>query len=168
MANIIDFNAALTEKELATYLASEEFDPQRKDKVLAGLNSSVESFVAWLFPAAIITPRNARIGNIYGSPGTSLVIETHGHKRGVWSDFADPSQKGGNLIDLFMAARGVSFKEALDELADWVGHGTRPEVSYQREQLARRLKRVERDLGPQKGEWHYTDADGVRQRARQT
>jgi len=160
MANVIDFNAALTEKELAAYLASDDFDPQRKDKVLAGLNSSVESFVAWLFPAAIITPRRAQVGNVHGSPGSSLIIETHGAKRGVWSDFADPSQKGGNLIDLFMAARGVSFKDALDQLADWVGHGTRPEVSYQREQQARRLKRVDRDLGPQKGEWHYTDANG--------
>lgn len=160
MANVLDFNNALREKELEDYLASDEFDPTRRDKVLAGLNSSVESFVAWLFPAAIITPRNARVGNIHGSPGSSLVIETHGGKRGVWKDFADPDQKGGNLIDLYMAARSLSFKDALDELAEWVGHGTKPEVSYQREQLARRLKRVERDLGPQKGEWHYTDPDG--------
>src|SRR5690606_35506765 len=36
----------------------------------------------------------------------------------------------------------------------------RPEVRYQREQALRKLKRFERDLGPQKGEWHYTDADG--------
>lgn len=160
-ASVLDFNAALTERELQTYLGSEDFDPQRKDKVLAGLNSSVESFVAWLFPSAIITPRAARVGNIYGSPGTSLVIETRGSKRGVWSDFADPDQKGGNLIDLYMVARQVPFRTALDELAEWVGHGTRPEVNYQREQLVRKAKRVERDLGPQKGEWHYTDADAT-------
>jgi hypothetical protein len=157
---ILDFNAALTEKELATYLSSDEYDPDRKAKVLSGLNSSVESFVAWLFPAAIVTPRNAKIGNVHGSPGTSLVIETRGGKKGVWSDFADPDQKGGNLIDLYMAARGVPFKAALDELAEWVGHGTRPEVNYQREQAAKKLKRFDRDLGPQKGEWHYTDAEG--------
>ena len=59
-----------------------------------------------------------------------------------------------------MAARGVPFKAALDELAEWVGHGTRPEVNYQREQAAKKLKRFDRDLGPQKGEWHYTDAEG--------
>jgi KaiC/GvpD/RAD55 family RecA-like ATPase len=161
MAKVIDFNAALTAKELETYLGGDEYDPLRKDKVLAGLNSSVESFVAWLFPAAIITPKAARVGNIHGSPGTSLVIETRGGKQGVWSDFADPDQKGGNLIDLYMAARDVPFKTALDELAEWVGHGTRPEVSYQREQAAKKLKRFDRDLGPQKGEWHYTDPDGT-------
>lgn len=42
-----------------------------------------------------------------------------------------------------------------------MGHGTRPEVNYQREQAVRKLKKVERDLGPQKGEWHYVDAEGV-------
>jgi len=158
---VLDFNAALTEKELTAYLASDEFDPDRRAKVLAGLNSSVESFIAWLFPAAIITPKAARVGNIHGSPGTSLVIETRGSKKGLWADFADPDQKGGNLIDLYMAARGVPFKTALDELAEWVGHGTRPEVNYQREQAAKKLKRFDRDLGPQKGEWHYTDAEGT-------
>lgn len=159
-ARILDFNAALTERELEAYLSSDEYDPARRDKVLAGLNSSVEQFVAWLFPAAIITPRAARVGNVHGSPGTSLVIETRGSKRGVWSDFADPSQKGGNLVDLYMAAHGVPFRKAMDDLADWVGHGTRPEVNYQREQAVRKAHRVEKDLGPQKGEWHYTDEDG--------
>lgn len=160
MTRVLDFNAALTARELENYLAT-DFDPDRKAKVLAGLNSSVESFVAWLFPAAIITPRAARVGNIYGSPGTSLVIETRGDKRGVWADFADPDQKGGNLIDLYMAARQVPFRAALDELAEWVGHGTRPEVNYQREQAVRKLKRFDRELGAQKGEWHYTDAEGT-------
>lgn len=155
---ILDFNNALQARELEAYLASDQ-GPDR-DKVLDGLNGSAEQFIAWLFPSAIITPRNARVGNVYGSPGTSLVIETRGSKRGVWSDFADPSQKGGNLIDLYMAARNVGFKEALTDLADWVGHGTRPEINYQREQAVRKLKRVERDLGPQKGEWHYVDAEG--------
>ncbi len=158
---ILDFNAALTERELQDYLASEQHDPDRRAKILAGLNENVEPFIAWLFPSAIITPRYAAVGNIHGSPGTSLKIETRGTKRGVWSDFADPSQKGGNLIDLYMAAQNKPFRQALDELAAWVGDGTRPEVNYQREQTLRKMKRVERDLGPQKGEWHYTDADGV-------
>jgi len=158
MPQILDFNNALREKELEAFLARD--DAPDREKVLAGLTSACEQFVAWLFPNAIVTPRNARVGNIHGSPGTSLVIETRGTKRGVWADFADPSAKGGNLIDLYMAARGLSFPQALQELADWVGHGSRPEISYAREQAVRKLKKVERDLGPQKGEWHYTDAEG--------
>ncbi len=158
MANILDFNNALREKELADFLSSDK-GPDR-DMILSGLVKEVEQFAAWLFPAAVITPRNVRVGNVHGSPGTSLVVETKGDKRGLWKDFADPSQKGGNLIDLYIAHHGVNFAQALDELADWVGHGSRPEISYSREQAVRKLKKVERDLGPQKGEWHYTDADG--------
>lgn len=159
MTKVLDFNAALSERELKEYLAKD--DGPDRDKVLAGLNSDVEQFAAWLFPSAIVTPRNVRVGNVYGSPGTSLVIETRGNKRGLWKDFADPSQKGGNLIDLYMAAHQCGFADALHACADWVGHGSRPEINYQREQAVRKLKKFDRDLGPQKGEWHYTDADGI-------
>lgn len=159
MAKILDFNNALQEKELEAYLAKDQ-GPDR-DKVLSGLNSNVEAFIAWLYPSAVITPKKALIGNIHGSPGSSLVIQTQGTNKGLWADFADPSQKGGNLIDLFLAAKGMPFgKASLEQLSDWVGHGSRPEVVYQREQAVRKLKRVDRDLGPQKGEWHYTDAQG--------
>lgn len=156
---VLDFNAALKSQELDDYLKRDDKE-ERKTKVLAGLRAEVESFVAWLFPAAIITPRNAKVGNVYGSPGTSLVIETRGDKRGVWCDFADPDHHKGDLISLYMAARGVPFPRALDELAEWVGHGSRPEVRYSREQALKKMKRFDRDLGPQKGEWHYTDAEG--------
>ena len=158
MPQILDFNNALKEKELAEYLARD--NAPDKDKVRAGLTNSCEQFVAWLFPNAIVTPRNARVGNIHGSPGGSLVIETRGEKRGLWADFADPTQKGGDLIELYMAAKGLPFAQALNELADWVGHGLRPEVNYQREQAVRKLKKVERDLGPPVGTWHYVNAEG--------
>lgn len=161
-SNILDFNNALKAAELKTYLgAGDHFDPTRRERVIAGLNACVESFIVWLFPAAIITPRNAKVGNIHGTAGTSLVIETRGGKVGVWKDFGDHGQKGGDLIGLYMAARRVGFSEALDDLADWVGQGTRPEVRYERERLTARAARVDRELGPQKGEWHYTDAAGT-------
>lgn len=160
MTKILDFNAALTPSELETYL-HKEHDPARRDKVLSGLNEAVEQFVAHLFPAAIITPRVAMIGDVHGSPGTSLKIETRGSKRGLWCDFANPDVDKGNLIDLYMASQGVPFPRALDELADWVGHGSRPEISYARSQTVKKLKKFDRELGPQKGEWHYTDAEGT-------
>lgn len=159
MNKVLDFNNALTERELNSFLKRDN-NEERKAKVVSGLRNEVESFVAWLFPAAIITPRNAKVGNVHGSPGTSLVIETRGDKRGIWCDFADPNHSKGDLIDLYMKSRGVQFPQALEELSEWVGHGSRPEVKYQREQALRKLKRFDRDLGPQKGEWHYTDAEG--------
>ena len=160
MSNILDFNNALNAKELDAYLERDN-NEERKAKVIAGLQAEVENFVAWLFPAAIITPRNAKVGNVHGSPGTSLVIETRGAKRGVWCDFADPNHSKGDLISLYMAARNVQFPQALEELAEWVGHGSRPEVRYSREQALKKMKRFDRELGPRKGEWHYTDAEGT-------
>jgi len=156
--NVLDFNNALREKELEAFLARD--DAPDKDKVLAGLVQEVEQFSAWLFPSAIVTRNQILVGDVYGSPGTSLKIETKGAKRGLWKDFADPSQKGGDLIGLYMAARGVAFPQALQDLSEWVGKGQRPEVNYQRAQLVRKLKKVERDLGPPVGSWHYTDAEG--------
>jgi KaiC/GvpD/RAD55 family RecA-like ATPase len=158
MPQILDFNNALREKELEAFLARD--DAPDKDKVLAGLAQEVEQFAAWLFPSAIVTRSQILVGDVYGSPGTSLKIETKGAKRGLWKDFADPSQKGGDLIGLYMAARGVAFPQALQDLSEWVGKGQRPEVNYQRAQLVRKLKKVERDLGPPVGSWHYTDAEG--------
>lgn len=157
---VLDFNNALTERELDSFLTRDN-NEERKSKVQTGLRAEVENFVAWLFPAAIITPRNAKVGNVHGSPGTSLVIETRGDKRGIWCDFADPNHHKGDLIDLYMANRGVQFPQALEELSEWVGHGHRPEIRYQREQALKKLKKFDRDLGPQKGEWHYTDAEGT-------
>lgn len=157
---VLDFNNALSERELEAYMDRDN-NTERKAKVQAGLKAEVEAFVAWLFPAAIITPRHAKIGNVHGSPGSSLVIETRGDKRGIWCDFADPNHSKGDLFDLYMASRGVQFPQALEELAEWVGHGSRPEVRYQREQALKKLKRFDRELGPPKGEWHYTDAEGT-------
>ena len=160
-ATILDFNNALREKELEAYLShAETHDAGRVDRIRSQLNASAESFIAWLFPAAVFDRRSARVGNVGGDPGFSLTIETKGGKAGVWKDFGSPDQKGGDLIGLYMAARSVPFTRALDELSDWIGHGTRPEVEYERQRLTAKAKRVERVLGPPRGSWHYTDADG--------
>jgi putative DNA primase/helicase len=155
-SSILGINASTLYRKIQRYGLDRD-----KDKVLAGLASEVEQFAAWLFPSAIVTRNQILVGDVHGSPGTSLKIETKGAKRGLWKDFADPSQKGGDLIGLYMATKGVTFPQAIDDLSDWVGKGQRPEVNYQRAQLVRKLKKVDRDLGPPVGSWHYTDAEGV-------
>lgn len=163
MTTILDFNNALTQRELETYLNRDRApaDEGRVDRIRSGLSACADSFVAWLFPAAIFSRRRAHVGNVHGDPGSSLVIELTGSKAGLWKDWADPSEKGGDLIALYQAARSRNFGVALEELAEWLGQGTRPEIQYERQRLLSRVKRVDRDLGPTKGEWHYTDADGV-------
>jgi len=157
---ILDFNQAFTAKQLETYLGRDQGEAPRVDTVRDGLAANAAHFVAWLFPSAIFSRTQARIGNTDGDPGGSLLIETNGGKAGVWKDFGDPAQKGGDLIALYQANRRCTFHVALQECAEWLGQGTRPEVVYSRQQLLAKAKKFERDLGPQKGEWHYTDADG--------
>lgn len=160
MAQILDFNEALSARELVTYLAAPDLDDARVQRVREGLVSSVESFVASILPSAVFSRGEARVGNIQGDPGFSLSIKTRGPKAGLWSDFGNPSEKGGDLISLYMGVRNVPFPRAIEDLSDWIGQGTRPEISYERQRLVSRAKRVERDLGAPRGEWHYTDADG--------
>lgn len=160
MAQILDFNEALSARELATYLAVPDVDETRVERVREGLAASVESFVASILPSAVFSRGEARVGNLQGDPGFSLSIKTKGQKAGLWNDFGNPSEKGGDLIALYMGVRNVPFSRAIEDLSDWIGQGTRPEVSFERQRLVSRAKRVERDLGPPRGEWHYTDADG--------
>jgi hypothetical protein len=161
MASVLDFNNALTQRQLETYLGLDEKpDAGRIDRIREGLAGSAPHFIAWLFPAALFSRTQARIGNTDGDAGTSLLIETAGSKAGLWKDFGDPNQKGGDLIGLYMAAKRRTFPIALEELAEWLGNGTKPDIAYSRQQLFAKAKKVDRDLGPQKGEWHYTDADG--------
>lgn len=162
MAQVLDFNNALTQRELESYLGldKEAPDPGRVDNIRSQLAASAAHFVASIFPAAVFSRKEARIGNIHGDPGGSLAIELQGQRAGLWSDFGDPNQKGGDLITLYQQHHRLSFPIALEHCAEWIGKGTRPEIAYQRQQVLSKAKKVERDLGPQKGEWHYTDADG--------
>lgn len=54
-----------------------------------------------------------RAGDVHGASGKSLGVRLTGDKAGVWSDFS--SGEAGDLLDLWAAARGVSFKEAYQQ-----------------------------------------------------
>lgn len=151
MTEVLDFN------NVAPFKPPER-DEGRVDRIRAGLAANAESFVAWLYPTAYFTRHTAHVGDTNGNPGSSLQIETKGAKAGVWKDFADPSQKGGDLIALYQAKQRISFPDALDHLAEWLGQGARPEVDYERRQRVSKAKRFERALGQHTGLWHYTDA----------
>lgn len=60
-----------------------------------------------------------RAGSVGGEPGQSLGVHLTGQKAGVWTDFA--GGKGGDLLDLWSAVRGLSLAEALDEARSWLG-----------------------------------------------
>ncbi|SVE07401.1 uncharacterized protein METZ01_LOCUS460255, partial [marine metagenome] len=54
-------------------------------------------------------------------PGTNTGSLRVNLQTGEWIDHGDTLQKGG-ILDLWMACRGKTFREALIEAADFVGH----------------------------------------------
>lgn len=59
-------------------------------------------------------------GNIHGTAGDSLKICLSGSKIGVWADFAT-NLRGGDLLDLWVATRGIDLRQAMNEAACWLG-----------------------------------------------
>lgn len=101
MTSFSSFNA----KEVATRLASRAAD-----------------VAEYLLPNGKRHGREWKVGSVHGEPGGSLSVRVSGDagKLGVWSDFANPTL-GGDLLDLWMATRGVNLTTALDEAKDWLG-----------------------------------------------
>ncbi|WP_225782650.1 toprim domain-containing protein [Xenophilus sp. Marseille-Q4582] len=60
-----------------------------------------------------------KAGNTLGEEGTSLSVRLTGEKAGVWKDFA--SGESGDLIDLWMASRGLSLVEAIKDIKRHLG-----------------------------------------------
>jgi len=60
------------------------------------------------------------VGDLAGSEGDSLKVKMSGDKQGVWSDFAS-GQKGGDLIDLWAAVRGVPIRDAFKQCREFLG-----------------------------------------------
>jgi hypothetical protein len=57
---------------------------------------------------------------VQNAAGQSLRIHLEGSKTGVWSDFTT-GEKGGSLLDLWMAVRKCDFRQAITEAKDWLG-----------------------------------------------
>lgn len=73
----------------------------------------------WLLPNGQKRAREWCVGGVGGETGDSLRVNLGG-KAGVWTDFAD-SEKGGDMIDLIMAVKGVGKAEAVREAKSWLG-----------------------------------------------
>lgn len=75
--------------------------------------------------AEYLLPRGKKVssewkaGSVSGEEGRSLSIRLAGPKRGLWKDFA--SGQGGDLLDLWCAARSLSIAEAMTEAKGYLG-----------------------------------------------
>lgn len=60
-----------------------------------------------------------KVGGTGGEAGQSLSVRISGAKVGVWKDFA--SEQAGDLLDLWMACRGLSLPDAMSEAMAYLG-----------------------------------------------
>lgn len=97
-------------------------------RVKDGLADRAQSVAEYLLPNGVKEGREWRVGGVHGQKGKSLGVHLAGDKAGVWSDFE--TGQGGDLLDLWMATRGISLIEALQEASDWLGI-VRPMANFQ-------------------------------------
>ena len=64
--------------------------------------------------------REWKVGSLAGESGESLGICIDGFKTGVFCDFAT-GDRGDNLVELCKQRRQISFLDALQDCADWLG-----------------------------------------------
>jgi twinkle protein len=97
----------------------------RADDIRARLADQAESVCRYLLPHGEKKGRKWFCGDLYGGKGDSLVVELDGGKAGVWKDFASEDDKG-SLLDLWMAAKRITFVEAFKEAKQWLGISETP------------------------------------------
>lgn len=110
---ILDFNTAKRQGDTG----QRQVDA---DDIRERLHADARAFVEWLFSGrAFINKNEARVGDIYGTPGASLSIHLSGPDAGLWKDHA--TDEGGDLIGLYRAFRGYrdnsNFVLSLKEIA---------------------------------------------------
>ena len=91
------------------------------DEIKRELIRRVEEFARYVFPDGKRVGNHWCVGSIAGEPGQSFKICLTGEKIGLWGDFAESQKHHRSLVDLLMEKRGVDFKTALHECADWLG-----------------------------------------------
>lgn len=92
------------------------YDVRQISEMLA---ARVEDVCAWLLPGGRKNGSEYRAGSVAGGAGDSLGVNLHG-KPGIWKDFAG-ADKGGDLIDLIMAAHSCDKASAVKAAKDWLG-----------------------------------------------
>lgn len=75
----------------------------------------------------MLLPNGKRKGNLFvaggltGEAGESLQVTIGGHAAGRFIDFAHPEDKGATPLWLWSKVKGIPFKQAVKDAADWLG-----------------------------------------------
>ncbi|MBT2322543.1 toprim domain-containing protein [Variovorax paradoxus] len=81
--------------------------------------SQAAEIARYLLPQGKQKAAEWKAGNTSGEAGDSLSVCIRGAKAGVWKDFA--GDDGGDLLDLWMACRGLDIVEAMKEAKQYLG-----------------------------------------------
>lgn len=84
------------------------------------LNMNALSVCQHLFPNGKQNGNEWMVGSLSGESGRTLQICISGKKVGVWADF-NAGNKGNNLLELWIQARGISFLDAFNECKKFLG-----------------------------------------------
>jgi len=87
--------------------------------VKSKLQTQIVPVLEFLFPDGTVKGRNFQIGNIQGDKGKSLNVALEGDLAGVWNDHA--TGESGDIFELWLRSRGISFKDALDQARKFLG-----------------------------------------------
>lgn len=91
----------------------------RANELASLLARNVDGVVRALLPHGQRKGAEWCVGSVDGEHGESLKVHMTGDKAGVWSDFS--TGEGGDLIGLWIAAKGLSLRDACKEAADYLG-----------------------------------------------
>lgn len=89
-------------------------------EVKSRLLSQLEATLAHLYPHGQVKGHQFFVGSVAGNKGRTLQVELRGAKAGLWLDRANEADRG-DIFDLWQAARGCSFLQALDEARRYLG-----------------------------------------------
>jgi len=120
---LIDFNSAPRQSVL-------EDATLKRERVRKGLQARVRDFVRYLYPRAIMTARDARIGDASGARGFSMSISlTADETAGRYIDHANGNEKG-DIFGLYAVAHSLDphrdFPQILAECDQWLGGAPAP------------------------------------------
>jgi hypothetical protein len=92
----------------------------RKARIRKACESRIKELVRYLYPRAIIGPKDARVGSVDGERGQSMSIALTPDVPGQWLDHA--SGERGDVLTLWQRALGLSdFGDVLREAEKWTG-----------------------------------------------
>jgi hypothetical protein len=92
-------------------------------EIKAALEAQLGRVLFHLLPKGAMHGGKFYVGSVRGEPGKSLDIPLSGNLKGMWKDFA--SNEGGDIIKLWQAVRGLSFRDTMDEIRAYLGKPNR-------------------------------------------